>query len=375
MNEWSLKIYRNFDDELESKWKSLEKKCNNYFIFQCYDWLFHWQQTIGCKYFINPFIIAVSHRDTVVALYPLALRRILGAKILEFMGGEQSDYNVPIIADDYLSTKNMLTIWHIVKVVLPDHHIKLFLRIPQLIVKEENNLCSIWKMRKVSSAYSSTLPQSMKVLRDKIPKKIISDSRRQTRRLSEQGKLSFFVAKTDSEYKRLIRPMLEQKRTRYQQTGVRDILAEQAVQNFYEKIVIKPESTFQIHLSALMLDEKVLATHWGGVHNGRFYFLMPSYANQWGKYSPGRLLLVKLIEWSIDNHIETFDFTIGSEDYKKSYCDQEVGIYDHVKLVSPIGMPYLLVRGMIVFLKTNPRIRHTLTSAIAYLRKIRDTLF
>ena len=65
--------------------------------------------------------------------------------------------------------------------------------------------------------------------------------------------------------------MLEQKRTRYQQTGVRDILAKQVVQNFYEKIVIKHESTFQIHLSALMLDEKVLATHWGGVHNGRFY--------------------------------------------------------------------------------------------------------
>jgi len=169
--------------------------------------------------------------------------------------------------------------------------------------------------------------------------------------------------------------MPEQMCSDYQRTGVRDILASQAVQNLYEKFVIKPESTFQIHLSALMLDEKVLATHWGGVHNGRFYFLMPTYAKHWEKYSPGRLLLAKLMEWSIDNHIGTFDFTIGSEDYKKSYCDQEVGIYEYIKFVSPIGIPYLLVRGIIVFLKTNPRIRHTLTSAIAILRKIRYTLF
>jgi CelD/BcsL family acetyltransferase involved in cellulose biosynthesis len=375
MNEWSLNIYRNFEDELETVWKELEGKCHHYYIFQCYDWLFHWQQTIGCKYSINPLIITVSHRDTVVALYPFALRRIMGAKILEFMGGEQSDYNAPIIADEYLSIENMLMIWHKVKAALPAHDIKLFLRIPQSIAKVENNLCSIWAMRKVSYAYSSTLPKSLKELKDIIPKKIISDSRRQTKRLSEQGKLFFFVAKTDLEYKRLIRPMLEQKRTRYQQTGVRDILAKQVVQNFYEKIVIKHESTFQIHLSALMLDEKVLATHWGGVHNGRFYYLMPTYAKQWGKYSPGRLLLEKLMEWSIDNQVGTFDFTIGSEDYKKLYCDQEVGICDYVKLVSHIGMSYFLIHYIVVFLKTNPRIRHALTSAITKLRKIRDILF
>jgi len=133
MNEWSLNIYKNFDDELETVWKELEHKCHHYYIFQCYDWLFHWQQTIGYKDFLNPLIITVSHRDSVVALYPFALRRFMGAKILEFMGGEQSDYNAPIIADDYLSTKNMLTIWHIVKVVLPAHHIKLFLHILNIV--------------------------------------------------------------------------------------------------------------------------------------------------------------------------------------------------------------------------------------------------
>ena len=375
MKEWSLNIYHDFDVELETIWKELEGECHHYYIFQCYDWLFHWQQTIGCKNLIKPLIITVSHRDNVIALYPLALRQSLSIKILEFLGGEQSDYNAPIISDAYLSKESMLTIWHKVKDVLPTHHIKLFLRIPQLIAKEDNHLCSIWNMRKVSTAYSSTLPASVKILRASTSKKITSDSKRQTKRLGQQGSLTFFVAKNDLEYKHLIKPMLDQKRTRYQQTGVRDILAEQCVQKFYEQIDIKPESGFQTHLSALMLDEKVLATHWGVVHKGRFYFLMPPYSMQWKKYSPGRLLLEKLLEWSIENQIKTFDFTIGSEDYKKLYCDQEMKINDYVKLVSPLALPYLLIRDLVVFLKTNPRTRHTITSAFIYFRKIQGTLF
>ena len=75
------------------------------------------------------------------------------------------------------------------------------------------------------------------------------------------------------------------------------------------------------------------------------------------------------------NNIETFDFTIGSENYKKSYCDKEMGIYDYVKLSSPIGIPYLVVRGVIDFLKKNPRTRPALTAVVAKLRKISDTLF
>ena len=112
MNEWSVNFYRNFDDELETVWKELEEQCHHYYIFQCYDWLFHWQQPIGRKNLIKPLIITVSHRDNVIALYPLALRQSLSIKILEFLGGEQSDYNAPIIADAYLSKESMLTIWH-----------------------------------------------------------------------------------------------------------------------------------------------------------------------------------------------------------------------------------------------------------------------
>ena len=43
---------------------------------------------------------------------------------------------------------------------------------------------------------------------------------------------------------------------------------------------------------------------------------------------------------------------IGSEDYKKLYCDQEMKINDYVKLVSPLALPYLLIRDLVVFLKT-----------------------
>ena len=333
MSEWSSNIYEKFNDQIESVWRCLETESHHY-VFQCYDWLYHWQQTIGDDRSIQPVIVTVSHRSRVVALFPMALRRVFGARVLEFLGGEQSDYNAPLVIDRYITEGKMREIWNLVQDVLPEHDVKLLLRIPQLLQKKENFLCSIWNVRSVSSSYALTLPHSVAEINTLLPKKIRSDSKRQTKRLVVQGDLSYLVAKTDVEYARLVEQMIEQKRNRYQLTGVRDILADPIVQDFYKKFILKSESQFQIHLSGLILNETVLATHWGCLHKEKFYYLMPTYNDKWRKYSPGRLLLEKLMNWSIENDIKLFDFTIGSENYKKIYCDQELKINEHIKLVS-----------------------------------------
>ena len=121
----------------------------------------------------------------------------------------------------------------------------------------------------------------------------------------------------------------------------------------------------------MTLNEKILSTHWGAIYKKRFYYLMPSYAVEWGRYSPGRLLLVNLIEWSIQNGLKVFDFTVGSEDYKKIYCDQEMKIFERIEIVSIFGIPYFLMYSIKCFLKRNPLCRRFITSVIANIRKIK----
>ena len=68
---------------------------------------------------------------------------------------------------------------------------------------------------------------------------------------------------------------------------------------------------------------------------------MPTYeGGEWVRYSTGRLLLLELIKWSIENGLKYFDFTIGGEAYKKEWCDIEDNLYELINPVSFKGQFY-----------------------------------
>jgi CelD/BcsL family acetyltransferase involved in cellulose biosynthesis len=91
----------------------------------------------------------------------------------------------------------------------------------------------------------------------------------------------------------------------------------------------------------MLLDDEVLAAHWGYVFAGRFYHLMPAYAGgKWGAFAPGRLLNEWLIEWSLERDLKIFDFCIGDEPYKFGYCDTHVPLHDAVLPVTLKGQLY-----------------------------------
>ena len=72
---------------------------------------------------------------------------------------------------------------------------------------------------------------------------------------------------------------------------------------------------------------------------------MPAYEEgNWGKYSPGRLLLEHLIEWSIQNKLKVFDFTIGGEHYKKDWCDTETPLFEILKPFTLKGKMYVMAQ-------------------------------
>jgi CelD/BcsL family acetyltransferase involved in cellulose biosynthesis len=75
--------------------------------------------------------------------------------------------------------------------------------------------------------------------------------------------------------------------------------------------------------AALISDEQVLATHWGCIHQRRFLYLVPCCDAAWGKLSPGRLLLDRLVEWRSLQGLREFDFTIGDERYSGTFLQRQ----------------------------------------------------
>jgi len=103
------------------------------------------------------------------------------------------------------------------------------------------------------------------------------------------------------------------------------------------RIVEAAADAGSLHLSWLECGGSVIATHLGFEHRGLLHWYIPTYAMDWGKYAPGRLLLLKLIEWSIDHGLSGFDFMRGEEPYKSRLANSHHQLTDFVFASSHIA--------------------------------------
>jgi CelD/BcsL family acetyltransferase involved in cellulose biosynthesis len=180
--------------------------------------------------------------------------------------------------------------------------------------------------------------------------KIKADSKRRTKLLSEKGRLRFYVPSNKEEMIDLTKVMIQQKEARYKHKKFNNQFRDVENINFYSEATKNfPDGT--PHLSALLLDNKIIAIHWGLVYDNRFYHIMPAHDHEWSKYAPGRLLLQNLIEWSFENKLEYFDFTCGDEIYKKDWSNIERSLYEYRQVLSLKARLFLYVFSKIELLK------------------------
>ncbi|GFO66046.1 GNAT family N-acetyltransferase [Geomonas paludis] len=159
-------------------------------------------------------------------------------------------------------------------------------------------------------------------------KKQKSDTLRQIKRLEELGELAFtIVPGVEPRSQEVLEAFLEQKRWRFQVSGVHGVLFKPGYEEFYREEVRRNPN---VHLCCLTLNGEVIATHLGYLYKNRLYFVMPTYDHRYGKYSPGRVLTYYLIRHCFEQGVELFDFCIGPEEYKYEWTDRDVPITSFV---------------------------------------------
>ena len=306
------------------------------YAFQCADILDCWLESIGSARRIKPLFVTIfAADDTPALLLPLGIEEIRGARVLKFLDHGVSDYNAPIL---YPNAKNWnaRAIWNQLRRSLPRFDIAVLEKMPNVIDGMANPLAGLANDEHLTSGHYASLPATWnEFARTRLPK--AADTRRRRRNLEKHGQLRFEIAKSDPERFRFLEAMMEFKREKYIKTKGHDLFAEPGNEQFYRLVTqrVTPEA---IHVSALLLEEKILAAHWGYVFAGTFYHLMPAYADgKWRAYAPGRLLNEWLMEWSINSGLKVFDFGIGDEPYKNAYCDGRRPLKDAVLPVTLKG--------------------------------------
>ena len=67
------------------------------------------------------------------------------------------------------------------------------------------------------------------------------------------------------------------------------------------------------------------------------------FTEEFNSYSPGKILIHYLINWSIKNDLKVFDFGIGEETYKKYWSNYSTKIFRHLSYKGAKGFVLFLI--------------------------------
>ncbi len=338
-----LEVFFSFPDA-EAVWRTAEDRCFCH-VFQTFDWLAAWYETIGLAEHVRPCIVHVVDRHGETAmLWPIGIRRQNGLSFLTFLGGIVSDYHAPLVAMDFARSINSAFVNAFLRrllIAIPRVDVIAFERMPGMLGAISNPLVGLPGTRHVWSAHLAHLPPSFEQFKRARSNKLFSDAARRWRRLLPLGEPRFELSPGPEATVAIFEALARQKRRRWRESGARDLFALPGHLAFYRRLVDRLVSGGLVHLSAFSVGETIVATHLGAVFRGRFYYLMPGYeAGDWNRFSVGRQLLQRLVEWSIEAGLQEFDLTVGDEAFKAEWADLSLPLYDYRQPVTIAGRLY-----------------------------------
>ncbi len=343
----NIKIYKKIDYELEKLWTNFEEKSLK-FCFQTYQWQKNWFKQIK-KYkneSISMYVVVVkNNEEEILLILPFCIRKILFFKILSWSGFPFSDYNVPLINKNFNFEKGDFNeIWKLILKKNKQNYNCIFLENqPETINNQQNPFFENLKTLESNFYFGANLKSFSFNNNNQLP-----DINYQKNRLGKIGDLKFNFVKNKKEKKDVLRFIVKNKIIQYQKTNAWNLFKINAYKKFFILCNLKPN----INLSYLTLDKNIIAAHSGYIYDQTFYYLFPTYDLKYKKYSPGKILLHNLIEHCVEKELSYFDFTIGSEDYKKNWSNNKIKSCMTLKSLNGLGFVYILFISIKIYLKS-----------------------
>ncbi|MBF0208634.1 MAG: GNAT family N-acetyltransferase [Oligoflexia bacterium] len=345
-------------EEAKDTWIAFQKD-SDFYPFQSYEWIYTWYKTVGKKNGVVPVIFKITIGDEDRLLLPMKVVRRKGLRVLKWLSDDKVfDYQGPIIKRK-ISSIGDVDYRKLVKRLhqsFPFFDYVDLLSQPEDIHEVPNGFALIGNCNKQCFARYLKIDNDWKSYYEKeIDSKIRRDTVRQKERLQKIDELKFVIVDNytkESDIEKVYSAFVMQKERRYQETNFYNLFADEGYRKFYRRLLSSElidgslnvgddAKKFNVHLSALYLGREIIATHFGLYDEKRYYYLMPTYkSKEIAKYSPGRILMLYLMEWAFDRGVKIFDFTIGAEQYKDTWCNGYMNFYRHEEPITYKGNLY-----------------------------------
>ena len=367
INNYSYKVFNSFDDDMINEWKEFEKKSVST-IFQKFFFVSNWQKTINKNYNRKLFIIFLYNENKLILILPFIIKKILKIKTLEWIGEPFSDLNFPnIINDDKYIKEN---INYVLKKIFEENkeyfefvYLKkqinflnknfFFNNLIHYNTHEEN------KMMIISEDFENYKNKSYFFNSSKF-KKIMKN----INKFKITYKSSFSHKNKEKFREDVFNFFLKNKSYKIQKTGKWDYTKYTKYVDFINLNLNDNHCIFD----AIYLNNEIISANIGFIDNETYYYIFPSYDQNWAKISPGSINLYFLIDELFANKFcKKFDFTIGNEAYKEVWSNKSEYLFESYFVNSFKG--YILL----ILIKFKNFIRNTQAFKIIkyFYRKIR----
>lgn len=310
---------------LGREWEDLESRCGCH-LFQSHGFLRSWLDTGARRENVRPALVLYREGGTLRAVFPGCLARRMKVPFLTWMGGFSIiDYGdilfdpaASLQVDDFVGKSLDLLKERLGFHLYYLHNVRSDAQVYPYLMR-------YFRVYRGEAAPYVLLKGDFESFLDSLKqfrKKMKSDTLRQIKRLCALGSFEFRMADASEPLaSEVMRVFIEQKKLQYFSTGVAGVLLRPGYEEFYRA---EARENPHAHISYLLLNGDIIAVHFGYLYKNRMYYLMPSYDQRYGAYSPGRVLAYYLLEECYRRGVEVFDFALGAEAYKYEWTRDEI---------------------------------------------------
>ena len=320
--------------DAEPVWRSMEAVSSLATPYQTFEFLNAWQATVGLDDSVSPFIVvAYDVHNRPVVLLPLVVGRENGVRIARFMGGKHPTFNMPVWQAAFASFATASDVAVIIEAICrEDDGIDLLALTQQ--PKQWRGVAN--PFARLASQPSANLVPSMIMTANAKPEDRISAStrrrlRNKERKLKALPGYRYSVAETDTDIKRVLDAFFIVKPQRMALSKLPNVFADDATQKFVRGVCAAklPNGRRAIELHALECDAEMISMFACVADGQRFSTMFNTYTiSDNARYSPGLILLRQMVDHYGELGYTSYDFGVGYDEYKTTFCKDDEPIVD-----------------------------------------------
>ena len=349
---YNFKIFETLTEECKKIWESTEKESSSTF-FQNINYI---EQLIKVNN-NQTKIIMIFDDDKVLAILPLEIKKYFFISMLQWIGTRYADYCSPILSKNFDELYNKKEFDHVWSQILSKiNGVDLVFLNNQLANLDSfvNPFVDCFKNTSFSEVYNIHISGDFDTYKKnikKIDKKHAYEVHRtliKYNKLNESSKVSLEVK--DSYYDSIdLRSIIEEKKNQLFKKNINNKFDNSFVKVFEHLIKLKKT---QFYMMSLKYEDQSISNCFGFKYKETFYYYIPTIPiNSFDSFKPGKILIIKIIQWCIQNNIKTFDFGLGNEKYKKYFSNKEISLHRYLKYLTLKGSLACLVISLILKIK------------------------